>query len=69
LKKYNFTSKKQLPVPAVAVSKPWAMSCVLTSSHTSSLRAQYTIVEKKINNENTTAGTGSGCEQAKGHEL
>jgi hypothetical protein len=24
---------------------------------------------KKYNNKNTTAGTGSGCEQALGHEL
>jgi hypothetical protein len=24
---------------------------------------------KKYNNKNTTAGIGSGCEQAQGHEL
>jgi hypothetical protein len=61
--------KIPLPVPAVAVSKPWAMSCELTCSQSSSLTAQNTFEKKKFNNENTTAGTRSGCEQALGHEL
>jgi hypothetical protein len=39
--------KIPLPVPAVAVSKPWAISCELTCSQSTSLRAQ-TIVEEKI---------------------
>jgi hypothetical protein len=40
--------KIPLPVPAVAVSKPKAMSCELTCSHSSSLVAQYSY-EKKTN--------------------
>jgi hypothetical protein len=33
------------------------------------LIAQNIFEKNKINNENSTAGTGSGCEQAQGHEL
>jgi hypothetical protein len=61
--------KIPLPVPAVAVSKPWAMSYELTCLQSTSLTIQNTFEKEKFNNENTTAGTGSGCEQALGHEL
>jgi hypothetical protein len=61
--------KISLPELAVAVSKPWAMSCELTSSQTSSLIAQNTIEEIKFNNDITIVGKSSGCEQALGHEL
>jgi hypothetical protein len=33
------------------------------------LIAQNTFKKKKFNNENTSAGTSSGCEQAQGHQL
>jgi hypothetical protein len=56
------TWKKPLPVPAVATSKPRAMSSELTCSHSSSLIAQNSVEKNKFNNEKTTAGTGSGCE-------
>jgi hypothetical protein len=69
VEKNKLTRKKPLPVPAVAVSKPWAMSCELTCSQSSSLIAKYTVEKRKINNENSTASAGSGCEQAHGHEL
>jgi hypothetical protein len=36
----NSTIEKPLPVPALAVSKPWAMSCELTCSQSSSLIVQ-----------------------------
>jgi hypothetical protein len=65
----NSTIEKPLPLPAVAVSKPWAMSYELTCSQSSSLTIQNTIEKEKFNNENTIASTGSGCEQALGHEL
>jgi hypothetical protein len=62
--KKKLTRKIPLPVPAVVVSKPRAISCELTCSQSSSLIAQITFEEEKFNNENTTASTGSGCEQA-----
>jgi hypothetical protein len=58
-----------LPVPVLAVSKPFAMSCEITRSQSSSLIAQTTFEKIKFNNEITTAVTGSGCEEALGHEL
>jgi hypothetical protein len=61
--------KIPLPVPAVAVSKPWATSCELTCSQSSSLIDQNTVEENKINKVNTTASIGNGFEQAQGHEL
>jgi hypothetical protein len=60
---------KPLPIPAVAVSKPWAMSYELTCSQSSSLLFQNIVEKNKFNKENTTSGTGSGCEQALGNEL
>jgi hypothetical protein len=60
---------KPLPVSALAVSKPRAMSCELAFSQSSSLIAQNTIKEENIKMEKTSAGTGSGCEQALGHGL
>jgi hypothetical protein len=69
LKKYNLIIKIPLPVPAMAVKKPWAMSYELTCSQSSSLISQSTVEKNKFNKENTTAGTRSGCEQALGHEL
>jgi hypothetical protein len=61
--------KIPLPVLAVAVCRPRAMSCVLTSSHKSRLTAQKSSEKNKINVQKCIAGTGSGCEQAQGHEL
>jgi hypothetical protein len=58
-----------LPVPAVVMSKPRAMSFELTCSQSSSLIAQNTVEKNKFYNENTTAGTSKGCEEALGHEL
>jgi hypothetical protein len=69
VEKKKLTRKKPLQVPAVAQSKPRAMSCELTCSQSSSFVAQNTVEIPKFNMENTTAGTGSGCEQAQGHEL
>jgi hypothetical protein len=43
--------KLPLPLPAVAVRKPWAMSYELTCSQSSSLIAQNTVEEKNINME------------------
>jgi hypothetical protein len=62
-------NKNPLPVPAIAVCRPKAMSCKLTCSQSSSLVAQNSRGREKINNENTTTGTVSGCLQAQGHEL
>jgi hypothetical protein len=69
IEKKNFKRKKILPVSAMAVCRPRATSCELTCSQSSSLVAQSSVETKKINMENTTAGKGSGCEQAQGHEL
>jgi hypothetical protein len=44
----NFTRKKPLPVLAVAVSKPWARSCELTCTQSSTLIAQNTVEKKKL---------------------
>jgi hypothetical protein len=64
-----YKEKKPLPLTVVAVSKPWAMSCELTCSQSSSSISQNTVEKIKFNNDITNAGTGSGCEQAQGHEL
>jgi hypothetical protein len=69
VKNNNFTSKKQLPVSTVAMIKPWASSCELTCSQSSSLIAKYTVEKKEFNNENTTLGTSTGYEQALSHQL
>jgi hypothetical protein len=61
--------EKPLPEPAVVVSKPRAINCELTCSQSSSLIAQNIVEKKKTSKEKTTASTGSGCEQALGHEL
>jgi hypothetical protein len=61
--------KIPLPVPVVAVSMPWAMSCELTCSQSSSLIAQSSVEKMKFYKQKTRACTGSGCEQAQGHEL
>jgi hypothetical protein len=61
--------KKPLPVPAVALSKPRAISCELTCSQSSWWLAQNSRDEKKINSKNSIAGIGSGFEQAQGHQL
>jgi hypothetical protein len=53
----------------VALSKPRALTCELTCLQSSWWSAQNSHEEKKINNENTTAGTGSGFEQAQGPHL
>jgi hypothetical protein len=69
LKKKILIWNNPLPVLAVAVSKPWAMSYELTCLQSSSLLSQNTVEKNKFNKENTTSGTGSGCEQALGNEL
>jgi hypothetical protein len=61
-KNNNLPMKIPLPVLAVAVSKPRAMSCELTCSQPSSKIAQSSVTK-------VFADTGSGCEQALGHEL
>jgi hypothetical protein len=61
--------KKPLPVSAVAVSKPRAISYELTCSQSSWWSAQKSCEKIKIKNEKITAGTGSGFEQAQGHQL
>jgi hypothetical protein len=66
-KKKSLIMKIPLPVRAVVVNKPRAMSCELTCSQSSSLIAQNTFEKKKFDYENTTAVTGSGCEQAHDH--
>jgi hypothetical protein len=53
----------------MAVCWPKAINYELTCSQSSSLIAQNIVEEKKTNKEKTTAGIGSGCEQALGHEL
>jgi hypothetical protein len=65
----KITWKKPLQVPAVAMCKPRAMSIELTCSHSSSLIVQNSVEKNKFNNEKTTAGTGSGYEQARGHQF
>ena len=71
--KYSWIKKiiriKPLPVPAVVVSKPWAISCEFTCSQSSSMIAQNIVDEKKKNKKKNTADIGSGYEQAMGHEL
>jgi hypothetical protein len=69
LRKGSLTKKIPLPVPAIAVKKPWATSYELTCSQSSSLIAQNTVEKNKINKEITIAGTDSGYEQALGHQL
>jgi hypothetical protein len=61
--------KIPLSVPAVAMSKLRAMSCVLTSLKTSRLTAQNSSVKRKINVQKSIVGTASGCVQAQGHKL
>jgi hypothetical protein len=69
VKKINLTMKIPVPVPAVAVCRPRAINCVLISSYIGRLTAQKSSKKAKIDVQKTTAGTGSGCEQALGHEL
>jgi hypothetical protein len=69
LKETKFTSKRPLLVPALAVIKPGAINCKLICSQSSSLVAQNSVLKKKNSKKITTAGTGSGCEQARGHQL
>jgi hypothetical protein len=69
LKKKIYEGEKILPVPIVAVGKPRATSCELTGSQSSSLIAQSSLEKIKFYKQKTTAGTGSGCDQAQGHEL
>jgi hypothetical protein len=64
IERNKITWKNQLPVPAMAVSKPWAISCELTCSQSSSLISQNTVEKIKFNNDITIAGTSSGYEQA-----
>jgi hypothetical protein len=62
--KKKFTSKVLLPVPAVAVNKPKFMNRELASSPTNWLKTRNSSEKKKFNKPKTTAGTGSGYEQA-----
>jgi hypothetical protein len=68
-KKLKLSMKIPLPVPAVALSKPKAMRCELTCWKSSWWSAQNSREKIKIKNKNTTAGIGSGFEQAQGHQL
>jgi hypothetical protein len=61
--------KKPLPVTAVTVSKPGAISCELRSSQTSWWSAQNSRENKKNYKEEATAGTGRCFELAQGHQL
>jgi hypothetical protein len=58
-----------LPVKAVVVSKPSAMSYELTCTQSSSLISQNIVEKIKFNNDITIASTDSGCEEAMGREL
>jgi hypothetical protein len=69
LKYKNLIWNIPLPELAVVVSKPSAMSFDLTCSQASSLIVQNSIETQILNMENTTASTGSRCEQALGHQL
>jgi hypothetical protein len=51
------------------MSRPRAMGNELTCLQSSWLVAQNSGENKKFNVQKTTAGIGSGCEQAQGHEL
>jgi hypothetical protein len=62
----KLTSKKPLPAPALAVTKPGAISCKLICSQSSSLVAQNSVLKKNNSRKITTAGTGSGYEQCRG---
>jgi hypothetical protein len=53
----------------VAVSKPRAISCELTCSQFSWWSAQNSRENITFYKGKTTAGTGSGCEQAQSHQL
>jgi hypothetical protein len=53
----------------VAVNKPGATSFELRSSQTSWLIAQNSSEKLKNYIQKTTAGNGSGCNQAQGYEL
>jgi hypothetical protein len=57
--------KKLLPVLAMAMRKPRAITCELKCSQLSSLTAPNSSEEKKFNIQKSTAGIGNGCEQAK----
>jgi hypothetical protein len=59
--------KIPLLLPAVAVSKPRAISCELTCSQSSSLIAQNSLEKLKFYKQKSTVGTSNGCEQAQGH--
>jgi hypothetical protein len=65
----KLTTKIALPVPAVALSKPRAITCELTWSQSSWWSAQNSSEKIESYKENTTAGIGSGFEQAQGHQL
>jgi hypothetical protein len=54
---------------AVAVSKPRAMSSELICSQSSWWSPQNSFERNKIYKQKTTAGTGTGCDQARGHQL
>jgi hypothetical protein len=64
VEKNKINKEKPLLVPAMAVSKPRAISCELKCSQTSSLIAQSSRAKLKFYKQKTTASTGSGCEQA-----
>jgi hypothetical protein len=56
-RKINLQAKKPLPVLAMAVNKPRAINCDLTSSQTSCWSPQNSREKNTINNRETTAGT------------
>jgi hypothetical protein len=69
LKYKNLAWKIPLPVLAVAISKPWAISCEIKCLQTNSLIVQSSGTKIKFYKQKAIAGTGSGCEQALGHKL
>jgi hypothetical protein len=69
MKKIKINNENTTDVSAVALSKPRALTYELTCSQTSWWSSQNSREKKRVNNENTSAGTGSGFEQAQRHQL
>jgi hypothetical protein len=69
LKYKNLAWKIPLLVSVVAVNKPWVISCEVKCLQTSSFIVQNSRAKIKLYKQKIIAGTGSGCEQAMGHEL
>jgi hypothetical protein len=67
--KNKLTTKIPLPVPALALSKPGALTCEVTCSQSSWWSAQNSREKIEFYKEKTTACTNNGFQQAQGHKL